>query len=343
VTATGPSDADAFVDGVTTGSRAVLGRAITLVESARPADRRRARTLLARLAPHAGRAHRVGISGVPGAGKSTFIDALGGLLADRGHRVAVLAVDPSSQRTGGSILGDTTRMGRLTSRPGVYVRASPSTGATGGVGPATRAAITVVEAAGYDVVLIETVGVGQSETAVAAMVDTFVLLALIGAGDQLQGLKMGILEFADVIAVNKVDGDRGPAGKSAARELSAALRLLPVAPDRPPPPVLTCSAQDGTGVAELWDQIAARFRARSATGELDRQRSAQQAAAVWTAARDTLLEGFTTDPGTSARAATLAADVTAGATTVADAAERLVQDFLSGARNAVPAEGGILR
>jgi LAO/AO transport system kinase len=323
---------DALAEGVTAGSRATLGRAITLVESSLPADRIQARALLARLAPHVGRAHRVGVSGVPGAGKSTFIDALGGLLADRGHRVGVLAVDPSSQRTGGSILGDTTRMGQLTSRSGVYVRASPSTGAAGGVGPATRAAITVVEAAGYDVVLVETVGVGQSETAVTAMVDTFLLLALIGAGDQLQGIKMGILEFADVIAVNKVDGPRSTAGKTAARELSAALRLIPAGADREPPRVLTCSAQEGTGVAELWDHISARFRSRVASGELARQRGDQEVAAMRSAARDALLDAFHRDPATSAHAAALTPDVANGAVTAAEAADRLLETFLNGGR-----------
>jgi LAO/AO transport system kinase len=320
---------DDCVAGVTAGSRADLGRAITLVESTAPADREAARALLARLAPYAGKAHRIGISGVPGAGKSTLIDALGSLLTDRQHRVAVLAVDPSSERTGGSILGDATRMSRLAGRPGAYVRASPSAGARGGTGPATRAAITVVEAAGYDVVLVETVGVGQTEAAVATMVDTFVLLALIGAGDQLQGIKMGTLEFADVVVVNKADGPRVTAGKNTARELSAALRLLPAGADRPAPRVMTCSATEGTGVAELWEHVADRFRGRTASGKLTRRRGDQDVQAMWSSAYAMLADAFTTDAGTAARAAALGARVADGSATASDAARLLVHSFFS--------------
>ncbi|GAA3310005.1 hypothetical protein GCM10020295_75950 [Streptomyces cinereospinus] len=199
-------DLDSYVEGVLDGRRAVIARAITLVESARPRDRALAQELLTGLLPHGGRARRIGVSGVPGVGKSTFIDAFGTLLTGLGHRVAVLAVDPSSSRTGGSILGDKTRMERLAVDPAAYVRPSPTAGTLGGVAKATREAIVVMEAAGYDVVLVETVGVGQSETAVADMVDSFLLLTLARTGDQLQGIKKGVLELADVIAVNKADG-----------------------------------------------------------------------------------------------------------------------------------------
>ena len=246
-------DLDAYVEGVLGGSRAWLARAITLVESRRPDHRAAAQRLLIELTPRAGEARRIGITGVPGVGKSTFIDALGIQLTADGHRVAVLAVDPSSTRTGGSILGDKTRMARLANDPNAFVRPSPTAGTLGGVAKATREAMVVVEAAGYDVVLVETVGVGQSETAVADMVDTFLLLALARSGDQLQGIKKGVLELADVIAVNKADGDYVLAAKSSARELAAALRLLH---SGPVPPVLTCSALEGTGLPV--NQVARR-------------------------------------------------------------------------------------
>lgn len=219
-------DIDGYVQGVLDGKRAFVARAITLVESTRAEHRVLAQQLLSRLLPHAGAARRIGISGVPGVGKSTFIDALGTILTGLGHRVAVLAVDPSSSRTGGSILGDKTRMERLAVDPAAFVRPSPTAGTLGGVAKATRESIVVMEAAGYDVVLVETVGVGQSETAVANMVDTFLLLTLARTGDQLQGIKKGVLELADAIAVNKADGPHERDARSAARELAGALRLM---------------------------------------------------------------------------------------------------------------------
>lgn len=219
-------DIDTYVKGVRDGSRAHIARAITLVESTRADHRALAQRLLTELLPYAGNARRVGISGVPGVGKSTFIDALGTMLTGLGHRVAVLAVDPSSTRTGGSILGDKTRMERLAVDPAAFVRPSPTAGTLGGVAKATRETIIVMEAAGYDVVLVETVGVGQSETAVANMVDSFLLLTLARTGDQLQGIKKGVLELADVIAVNKADGPHERDARAAARELAGALRLM---------------------------------------------------------------------------------------------------------------------
>src|SRR6478735_1826405 len=213
-------DIGAYTEGVLGGKRAFVARAITLVESTRPDHRVQAQRLLSELLPHSGRARRIGISGVPGVGKSTFIDALGTLLTGLGHRVAVLAVDPSSSRTGGSILGDKTRMERLAVDTRAFVRPSPTAGTLGGVAKATRESVVVMEAAGYDVVLVETVGVGQSETAVANMVDTFLLLTLARTGDQLQGIKKGVLELADAIAVNKADGPHERDARAAARELA---------------------------------------------------------------------------------------------------------------------------
>ena len=217
---------DAYVDGVRAGERTAIARAITLVESTRADHRALAEEMLVELAPHAGASQRIGITGVPGVGKSTFIDAVGTMLTGQGHRVAVLAVDPSSTRTGGSILGDKTRMARLAQDPDAYVRPSPTAGTLGGVTRATREAIVVVEAAGFDVVLVETVGVGQSEVAVAEMVDTFLVLLLARSGDSLQGIKKGVLELADVLAVNKADGGHRRDAEQAAAELAGALHLL---------------------------------------------------------------------------------------------------------------------
>ncbi|CAO0831762.1 Fused isobutyryl-CoA mutase [Streptomyces microflavus] len=248
-------DIDSYVQGVLDGRRAFVARAITLVESTRAEHRVLAQQLLSQLLPHAGKARRIGISGVPGVGKSTFIDALGTMLTGLGHRVAVLAVDPSSSRTGGSILGDKTRMERLAVDPAAFVRPSPTAGTLGGVAKATRESIVVMEAAGYDVVLVETVGVGQSETAVANMVDTFLLLTLARTGDQLQGIKKGVLELADAIAVNKADGPHERDARSAARELAGALRLMHPVDAAWTPPVLTCSARESTGLDTLWERL----------------------------------------------------------------------------------------
>lgn len=259
-------DLDSYVKGVLDGRRAHIARAITLVESTRPDHRALAQQLLRDLLPHSGSARRIGISGVPGVGKSTFIDALGTMLTGLGHRVAVLAVDPSSSRTGGSILGDKTRMERLAVDPAAFVRPSPTAGTLGGVAKATRESIVVMEAAGYDVVLVETVGVGQSETAVANMVDTFLLLTLARTGDQLQGIKKGVLELADAIAVNKADGPHERDARSAARELAGALRLMHAADAAWTPPVLTCSAREGSGLDTLWERLEQHRTLLESTG-----------------------------------------------------------------------------
>lgn len=240
--------------------------------------------------PDAGRASHVGITGVPGVGKSTAIEALGMYLIERGHRVAVLAVDPSSTRTGGSILGDKTRMARLATHPDAYIRPSPTSGTLGGVARATRETIVLLEAAGYDVILVETVGVGQSEVTVAAMVDTFVFLTLARTGDQLQGIKKGVLELADIVVVNKADGAHAVEAKKAARELAGALRLIHPHDALWRPPVLTMSALEGTGVAELWDAVLRHRQVLTDAGEFEARRRAQQVEWTWAMVRDAVLD-----------------------------------------------------
>jgi LAO/AO transport system kinase len=266
----------------------------------------------------------VGISGVPGAGKSTFIDALGTHLTGRGHRVAVLAVDPSSTRHGGSILGDKTRMARLAVDPHAFIRPSPTSGTLGGVARATRQAMVVVEAAGHDVVLVETVGVGQSETTVAEMVDTFLLLMVARTGDALQGMKRGVLELADVIAVNKADGDNVIEAKRAARELADVLRLMQPAVEGWRVPVLTCSAMQDTGVDEVWAQVCAHRDALEATGALSAKRAEQEVAWMWATVQDRVLTRLRDHPGTRERVRGLEADLRAGHTTAARAAQDLL-------------------
>ncbi|MEU0556426.1 methylmalonyl Co-A mutase-associated GTPase MeaB [Dactylosporangium sp. NPDC006015] len=318
----------ALLEGVLAGHRASIGRAITLVESTRPDHRTQAQELLVALTPHAGRARRVGVTGVPGVGKSTFIDTLGTFLTGAGHRVAVLAVDPSSTRTGGSILGDKTRMARLAVDDAAFVRPSPTSGTLGGVARATREAMTVVEAAGYDVVLVETVGVGQSETAVAGMVDTFLLLALARTGDQLQGIKKGVLELADVIAVNKADGPHEPDARKAARELAGALRLLHTSGARDwQVPVVTCSGLTGAGLPDLWSRLEAHHDHLSSSGALDRHREAQRVAWIWETARATLLDRLRTDADVRALAPDLEAQVRAGTMTPGQAADAILAAF----------------
>ncbi|MEV4224435.1 MULTISPECIES: methylmalonyl Co-A mutase-associated GTPase MeaB [unclassified Nonomuraea] len=310
-----------YVRGVKAGSRTWIARAITLVESTRQDHRALAQRLLVELTPLAGRARRVGVSGVPGVGKSTFVDALGTRLTGAGHRVAVLAVDPSSTRTGGSILGDKTRMARLSADPAAFIRPSPTSGTLGGVAKATREAMVVVEAAGFDVVLVETVGVGQSETAVADMVDTFLLLTLARTGDQLQGIKKGVLELADVIAVNKADGEHALAARKAARELAGALRML--RSGGAPPPVLTCSGLTGDGLEELWRQVLAHQEGL----DLAAKRREQQVGWTWTLVRERLLAELLDDPDVTAIAGDVEREVLAGELTPSLAADRLLEAF----------------
>ncbi|WP_409235338.1 methylmalonyl Co-A mutase-associated GTPase MeaB [Streptomyces sp. PA5.6] len=325
-------DIDTYVKGVLDGKRAFVARAITLVESTRPQHRALAQQLLTELLPHSGRARRVGISGVPGVGKSTFIDALGTMLTSLGHRVAVLAVDPSSTRTGGSILGDKTRMERLALDPAAFVRPSPSAGTLGGVAKATRESIVVMEAAGYDVVLVETVGVGQSETAVANMVDTFLLLTLARTGDQLQGIKKGVLELADVIAVNKADGPHERDARSAARELAGALRLMHPADAAWTPPVLTCSARESSGLDTLWERIEQHRALLDSTGRLAAKRRDQQVDWTWSMVRDELLGRLLGHPEVKRLATDLEQRVREGTVTATSAAEQILDAFQGGDR-----------
>jgi GTPase len=309
---------------VLAGSRATIARAITLVESARPEHREAAQQLLMELLSHAGGAHRVGISGVPGVGKSTFIEELGTRLTGAGHRVAVLAVDPSSTRTRGSILGDKTRMARLAVDDNAFIRPSPTAGTLGGVARATRESIVLMEAAGYDVVLVETVGVGQSEVAVAAMVDTFLLLTIARTGDSLQGIKKGILEIADVIAVNKADGEHARPARAAARELSGALRMM--APTSPwwRAPVLACSGQSGTGLDDVWAAVTRHHAILDEHGELARKRATQQVEWMWSMVRERLLDRLRTDEGVRAALPDVERSVRAGTLTPTLGADTLL-------------------
>jgi LAO/AO transport system kinase len=310
---------------VRTGDRAALPRAITLVESTRVDHREQAQQLLLALTPEAGNAHHVGITGVPGVGKSTAIEALGMYLIERDHRVAVLAVDPSSTRTGGSILGDKTRMAQLAVHPDAYIRPSPTSGTLGGVAKATRETIVLLEAAGFDVILVETVGVGQSEVAVANMVDTFVFLTLARTGDQLQGIKKGVLELADIVAVNKADGDHLAEARAAARQLSGVIRLIYPRETLWRPPVLTMSALEGTGLAELWDTVERHRQVLTEAGEFEARRRAQQVDWTWQMVRDTVLDRVLSNPAVRKVRAEVERQVLAGELTPAMAAQQILK------------------
>ena len=320
-------DLDELVDGVRSGNRTSLGRAITLVESSHPEHLVHAQELLNRLLPLSGSAHRVGITGVPGVGKSTFIESLGTNLTGAGHRVAVLAVDPTSTRTGGSIMGDKTRMPNLAIDSAAFIRPSPSSGALGGVARSTRESIVVVEAAGFDVVLVETVGVGQSETLVAEMVDFFCVLMLSGAGDELQGIKKGVLELADMIAVNKADGDNETKARSAAREYQAALRLTHPASENWTPPVITCSGLANVGLDTLWDQIELHRKLLTESGEIAERRQQQQLEWMWALVDEQLVASLHANENVQAMVGDLEAKVRAGETTPTAAALQLLQAF----------------
>ena len=326
--ATGGPDIEAWTQRILTSDRASVARAITLVESTRADHQRQAQQLLASLLPHAGGAHRVGITGVPGAGKSTFIDELGTLLTGQGHRVAVLAVDPSSTRHGGSILGDKTRMARLSNDPDAYIRPSPSSGSLGGVTRSTREAMVIVEAAGFDVVIVETVGVGQSETAVAQMVDCFLVLMVARTGDSLQGIKRGVLELADILAVNKADGSHVLEAERTARELAEALHLFdPITPTWHPP-VLTCSGLEGSGVDRVWATVEAHRAALTATGELAHKRAQQQVDWMWSMVHERLVALVHADPEVRAYAQQLEQAVLSGERTATTAADDLLRRVL---------------
>jgi LAO/AO transport system kinase len=301
-----------LASGIRSGDRATLARAITLIESKRADHRSTAHHLVQELLPHTGRAVRLGITGAPGVGKSTTIDVLGTFLTNKSHKVAVLAVDPSSTRTGGSILGDKTRMAQLASDPNAFVRPSPSSGTLGGVAAKTRETMLVCEAAGYDVVMVETVGIGQSETTVADMTDFFLVLMLPGAGDELQGLKKGIVELADMIAVNKADGDNIQRAKLAAADYRAALNILAPQSATWSPPVVTYSALTQNGIAELWVQILAHKDKMTASGELATRRREQQVKWMWTMLEERLTSRLRSDASVRTKLRQAEAQVAAG-------------------------------
>ncbi len=324
-------DVDQLVDGVCAGDRGSLARAITLVESSSASHQERAEELLARIVPRAGEARRVGITGVPGVGKSTFIEALGLLLLERGHRVAVLAVDPSSTVSGGSILGDKTRMGRLSADARAFIRPSPSAATPGGVARRTREAMLLCEAAGHDVVLVETVGVGQSETVVAEMVDCIVLLMIAGAGDELQGIKRGVMELADLVVVHKADGDGVERARRAAREVEGALTYLRPRHASWRPRVLTASSVTGDGLAEVWDAVERHRDALVSGGDLDRLRRGQARSWIRSIAELRLLALVRGGSPAAARLDHLARRVLDGTLTPTAAAEDLLRALGLGA------------
>jgi LAO/AO transport system kinase len=313
-----------YVDGVRGGDRAILAQTITLIESEKPKHAELAQEVLEALLPDTGGAYRVGISGVPGAGKSTFIDAIGTTLTGSGHHVAVLTVDPTSSVSGGSILGDKTRMSALSSDPKAFIRPSPTSGTLGGVTRKTRETILVCEAAGFDVVLVETVGVGQSEAIVAGMVDFFLVLLIAGAGDELQGIKRGILEVADMIAINKADGDNLARATQAQASYQSALRLM-----RPQsePPVVICSALERTGLKELWGLAEERRRELEASGAFQRKRQEQQVRWMWDMVEDGLRRALRGDRELRALLEQLEEAVGAGTAAPSAAATQVLRRF----------------
>ncbi len=317
-------DTAALSASVKDGNRTALARAITLIESKRRDHQAQSQELLQALLPFTGTAQRIGITGVPGVGKSTLIDTLGSNLTSTGHKVAVLAVDPSSQRTGGSILGDKTRMERLSVDRAAFIRPSPSSGTLGGVTRKTRETMLLCEAAGFDIIIVETVGIGQSETAVADMVDFFLVLMLMGAGDELQGIKKGVLEIADMIAVNKADGVNKDSANKAAAEYRSALNILtPVSPNWSPP-VITISGLENDGLDHLWQEIDRHHQAMTASGEFDEKRQNQQVRWMWSLLEDGLMTKLRDHPDADAEFEAAERDVRDGVVTAASAAERLL-------------------
>jgi LAO/AO transport system kinase len=318
-----PPDIERLARDIGSGDRVALSRAITLIESKRADHRSSAAALTQALLPHTGNAVRVGITGAPGVGKSTLIDALGSRLTRQSHKIAVLAVDPSSRRTGGSILADKTRMAQLANDPRAFIRPSPASGTLGGVAAKTRETMLLCEAAGYDVVLVETVGVGQSEIAVADMTDFFLVLALPGAGDELQALKKGVVELADMIAVNKADGDNLARAKLAGSQYGAALHIL--SPRSPiwSPPVVTCSALTGDGIEALWLHILDHRQKFTTSGELKARRGEQQVKWMWTMLEERLFEPLRSERPLKTALPKIEAEVAAGRLAPAKAVEQI--------------------
>ncbi len=324
----GTQDVKALADGVRAGHRRAAARAITLIESTKREHRAMAEELISDILPDTGNSVRVGVSGVPGVGKSTFIESFGLHVVGNGHRVAVLAVDPSSPRTGGSILGDKTRMEELSRHPNAFIRPSPSGNTLGGVARRTREAMLVCEAAGYDVVLVETVGVGQSETAVANMTDLFMLLLAPGTGDELQGIKKGIVELADIVVVNKADGDLALAADRVKRDYTNALHLLRPASPNWIPPVLKCSALALEGLGEIWEAVEKFQTVLGESGEVKDKRAHQALSWMWDEVNDTLMSHLNADPAVSQSLFDMEGKVRKGEMTPTDAARAILATFL---------------
>ena len=320
-------DLDELIKGVLKGDRTSLGKALTLVESNRSDDRELVESLLAQISSKLGEAHRIGITGVPGVGKSTFIEAMGSKLIESGHKVAVLAVDPTSSVSGGSILGDKTRMTRLANDPNAFVRPSPSSGTLGGVTRTTRESMALLECAGYDIVMVETVGIGQSETVVAEMVDIFLVLMLPGAGDELQGIKKGVLELADMIAVNKTDGENKAKAFEAAKDYISALRLTQPATSNWTPPVVNCSSLTGEGLDEVWEKITDHRKILENSGEWSERRKIQKLKWMWSIVEERLSSDLHDHPSIAEQVPQLEKTVLEGKISATAAAERLLEIF----------------
>jgi len=318
-------DAQYYIDGVLERKRGVIAKSITLIESSLPAHQETAQTIIDGLLPHSGNAMRIGITGVPGVGKSTFIESFGMMLVAQGHNVAVLAVDPSSSRSGGSVLGDKTRMEKLSMHANAFIRPSPTSGTLGGVAKKTRETMIVCEAAGYDVILVETVGVGQSETRVASMVDFFLVLMLAGAGDELQGIKKGILELADAIAINKADGNNIERAMEARSEYVSALNLMESKSSAWAVPVLTCSALTRDGLKDIWATIHDHRQKLSATGELAEKRRSQAIDWMWSLVEEGLKDRFFKNPNVKGQLQNIVDTVENGMTSPSAAAFELLQ------------------
>ncbi len=328
--ALGISDMEELAEKVRSGDRLALARAITMIESTREDHRTHAERLLETLLPDTGKSIRVGISGVPGVGKSTFIETFGQHVIAAGHKVAVLAVDPSSRRTGGSILGDKTRMEQLSRNPDAFIRPSPTAGTLGGVARRTREVLLACEAAGFEVVLVETVGVGQSETAVSELVDMFLLLLLPGGGDELQGIKKGIMELANMVVVNKADGDLADVAERSAAEYANALRLLHPTTSDWIPPVLTCSSLKGTGISEVWHRIGEFAALMRTSGAFEARRAEQARRWMWGEVDENLLSAFRRHPDVRKLLAELENRVSETEMTPSTAAQILLESFRDG-------------
>ena len=314
---------------IRSGDRRELARAITLIESTRAEHRTQAESLLTKIIPYSGKSIRIGISGVPGVGKSTFIESFGLFLLKHGHKVCVLAIDPSSPRNGGSILGDKTRMEILARSRNTFIRPSPSSGTLGGVARRTRETILVCEAAGFDVILVETVGVGQSETTVANLVDMFLLLVAPGGGDELQGLKKGIVELADLIIINKADGDLLPAAERANLDYRAALQLLRVKTEHWQPKTLLCSSIHGSGINDIWDVIESFKQAKAPTNALIKLRKQQAIAWMWDEIHENLIDKLKSSPAIIKLIPDMEVQVQAGKITPTEAAQKILNIFKS--------------